>query len=147
MRPTGVGPKMTKRSGEIFWGRVLLHGVIAAGVTNAVVSFTSGSYALLLGFAARGTPDPVKAAQFDRIFGDWGTLAAAVLLTFFSARAIGARDEDPSIWNGVLVGVLAAMFLMGFWLFFKPLSVFLAVTSVMMAGAGWTGGWMRRRVG
>ena len=91
------------------WLSIVLTGLLAFVVSMAVIAAVMAGYAFALAMQAHGAPDPHKIAAFaNRVIPFLGPLLLS-LLVLFAARRVVRRAKSPQLWQGVLVGVTAAL--------------------------------------
>src|SRR5216683_6114341 len=75
----------------------------------AVISVVMAGYAFALAMQAHGAPDPHSIAAFaNRVIPFLGPILLS-LLVLFAARRVVRRAKSPQLWQGALVGVVAAL--------------------------------------
>lgn len=91
------------------WLSIVLTGLLAFVLSLVVIAAVMAGYAFALGMQARGAPDPNKIAAFaSRVIPILAPLLLS-LLVLFAARRVVRRARSPQLWQGVLVGVVAAL--------------------------------------
>src|SRR5262249_55960484 len=98
-------------------------------------------YATVLGFQARGAPDPTQIAAFANqsapIVGPLGLL----ILTFVGAVWLARRPKVTGPVNGLALGILVG----AVSLFSRSLGIIAIALALLVVLAGWLGGSLGRR--
>ena len=120
---------------RLHWGRIGGAAVAAYAASMAATVLLVTAYAFMLGFEARGAPDPARISAFARQVGPtWGPVLLATF-TAFAALWVARQSQQP-IRHGVLVGAIAATTgLLTGW----PPDLRDAGFFGVVMGAGWTG--------
>lgn len=122
------------------WQRIVPAAVAAFLGSMLVTILIVTSYGIMLGFQARGAPDPTRISEFARQAGPtWGP-AILALFTAVGALWVARRVTDP-VRHGVIVGAIAAT--AGLLLSWPP-DVRDAAFFTVVTGAGWVGGLVGR---
>lgn len=124
---------------SIRWVRVIVTAVLVCILIFALLFVVVTVYATLLGFQARGAPDPVQISQFANQVGPWAGPIIAILLTLLAGIWLGRREGAAGPTNGLAMGVLAALLK---WAIGFSFSLPALATLVLTAAAGWAGGRM-----
>ena len=91
------------------WLSIVLTGLLAFVVSMVVIAAVMAGCAFTVAMQAQGAPDPNKIAAFaNRVIPFLGPLVLS-LLVLFAARRIVRRSKFPQLWQGALVGVVAAL--------------------------------------
>jgi hypothetical protein len=126
----------------IRWVRVIVTAVLVSIVSFVLLFGLVTAYAAILGFQARGAPDPAQITQFANQVGPLAGPIILILVTLAATARLGRREGAAGPLNGLAVGVLAGLLnlLIGF-----SLSPGKLAALVLTAGAGWLGGWLGSR--
>ena len=91
------------------WLSIVLTGLLAFVISMAVIAAVMAVYLFTLAMRAHGAPDQHSIAAFaNRVIPILGPLALS-LLVLFAARRVVRRAKSPQLWQGALVGVVAAL--------------------------------------
>jgi hypothetical protein len=94
---------------HVSWLSIVLAGLLAFVVSMAVIAVVMAGYSFALAMQAHGAPDPHRIAAFaNRVIPFLGPLTLS-LLVLFAARRVVRRAKSPQLWQGALVGVVAAL--------------------------------------
>jgi hypothetical protein len=89
------------------WGRIVGAALVAFVGSMVAMMLVVTVYAFMLGFQARGAPDPTRISAFAHEVGPtWGPVLLAVFTAFVALR-VARRGRQP-VRHGVLVGAIAA---------------------------------------
>src|SRR5689334_10809594 len=94
---------------RVHWGTLILTALLVYISSFGVVFLTIVVYAFLLGFQARGAPDPARIQQFANQVGPWGGRLALVLLTVGASAWLARRRDSPAQTYGILLGVIVGL--------------------------------------
>jgi hypothetical protein len=126
----------------IRWVRVIVTAIVVSIISFVLLFALVTAYAAVLGFQARGAPDPALIRQFANQVGPWAGPIILIFVTLVATARLGRREGAAGPLNGLAVGVLAGLLnlLIGFSLSLGDLAAF-----VLTAAAGWLGGWLGSR--
>jgi hypothetical protein len=130
---------------SIRWVRVIVTAGVVSLISFILLFGLVTGYATVLGFQARGAPDPALISQFADQVAPWAGPIILMLVTLTAGAWLGRREGAAGPLNGLVVGGLAGLLnlVIGFSLSLGGLAAF-----VLTAAAGWLGGWLgsRRRL-
>ena len=126
---------MTQLS-NLRWRRILLAASLVYLISFLIVFCVILAYAFMLGFRARGAPDPAQIQQFANQAGPWGGRIGVVILTVAAAAWVARRVESAAQVHGILVGVIVGIPNL---IFGGPPSWGALATVILAIGAGWLG--------
>ena len=128
---------------SIRWVRVIVTAVVVCILSFILLFVLVTAYATLLGFQARGAPDPVQISQFADQVGPWAGPLIAILITLAAGVWLGRRAGAAGPLNGLVMGVLAALLN---WALGFSFSLAALAALVLTAAAGWAGGRLGSRM-
>jgi len=99
---------MRIRLSEIRWGRGVLTGMGVSLISLLAVIVTVFIYGFVLGFQARGAPDPVRVARFADQFAPWLGPGLTFLLTIGAGALVARKAPGAALPNAVFTGLVVA---------------------------------------
>lgn len=131
---------MTNQFSQIRWGRVAWTALIVYGASFLIVMLIVTGYATYLAFQARGAPDQSMIEAFANQYAPWIGAISLMLFTFLGtiwmARFVRMGIELHGLVVGILVSLVNILF-EGVGSF----SLTTLLTTVLLIGSGWLGGW------
>ena len=134
---------MTSTAPSIRWGSILLASVSVWAFGFILIAAVIFAYALSLGFAVRGAPDPIAIQQFANAVGPtWGP-RLSIVLTGVAALWLGRWVRARPVLHGVLIGLVVGgvPFAVRHPVAIEPILTFSAI--LLTGGAG---GWLGRQI-
>ena len=98
-----------KQKSRVPWLSIILSGLLAFGVSMAVIAAAIAVYAFVLAMQVRGAPDQNKIAAFTNSVIPFLAPLALSLLVVLAARIVVRRAKSTHLWHGLLVGVAATL--------------------------------------
>jgi hypothetical protein len=135
---------MAAQLSKVRWGHIL---AVTAGVYLAsfvMVFAVIFGYAFVLGFQARGMPDPAQIQSFANQIAPWGSRLGLVIFTVAGAAWVARRVNTAAQLHGILIGALVGAPNL---VISRPFNLGILATIVLGIGAGWLGGWLGSRGG
>src|SRR5664279_1444309 len=100
---------MTLKLSDVKWWRVVVLAVLVTIANFVIVIAVITGYGGVLGFQARGAPDPAKIALFASQSSAIISAVTLLLLTFGAAAWLARRPNVSGPVNGLVLGVLAGL--------------------------------------